>query len=52
MFAEKQLKKCSLSPSVPSRKPQLPVGVDLKIYVLEDVIIAALIRKSKAGNIN
>ncbi|MNY43830.1 hypothetical protein D3C86_1788130 [compost metagenome] len=52
MFAEKQLKKSGLSPSVPSRKPQFPIGINLKIHVLEDVIVGALIGKSKAGNIN
>jgi cyanophycinase-like exopeptidase len=50
VFAEQQVEKCGLASAVSSRKAQLPIGIDLKAYVFENVVVAAVIGKRQVGH--
>jgi hypothetical protein len=46
VLPQQQVQKGGLAPAVSAGEPQLPIGIDLKVYILKDVFIAAIIGKS------
>ncbi|MNC24488.1 hypothetical protein D3C75_725430 [compost metagenome] len=50
IFAQQQIQEGCFSSAVTPCKPQLPVCIDLKAYVLKNIVIAAVITKRQIGN--
>ena len=52
VLPQQQAQKGGLAPAVAAGEAQLPVGVELKAHVLEDLVVAAVVSKRKMRNVD